>query len=87
MVGTGYVACLKTRRGKRGNGTMWCVACRTEEVAAKRVEAGFITCLRCGEADARKVRHTIVPMHKSNYVVISDRRDLMGINNKGGFYR
>ena len=72
---------------------MWCVACRTEEVAAKRVEAlkkngaGFITCLRCGEADARKVRHTIVPMHKSNYVVISDRRDLMGINNKGGFYR
>ena len=66
---------------------MWCVACRTEEVAVKRVEAGFITCLRCGEADARKVRHTIVPMHKSNYVVISDKRDLMGINNKGGFYR
>jgi len=66
---------------------MWCVACRTEEVAVKRVEAGFIACLRCGEADARKVRHTIVPMHKSNYVVISDRRDLMGINNKGGFYR
>ena len=66
---------------------MWCVKCQIEEVAAKRVEAGFITCLRCGEADARKVRHTIVPMHKSNYVVISDRRDLMGINNKGGFYR
>lgn len=68
-------------------GTMWCVACRTEEVAAKRVEAGFITCLRCGEADARKVRFCVVPMHKSNYVVISDKRDLMGINNKGGFYR
>lgn len=68
-------------------GTTYCVACRTEEVAAKRVEAGFITCLRCGEADARKVRHTIVPMHKSNYVVVSDMRDLKGINNKGGFYR
>ena len=68
-------------------GTMYCVVCRTEEVAAKRIEAGFITCLRCGEADARKVRHTVVPMHKSNYVVISDRRDLAGINNKGGFYR
>ena len=66
---------------------MWCVACRTEEVAVKRVEAGFITCLRCGEADAKKVRFCVVPMHKSNYVVISDRRDLMGINNKGGFYR
>jgi len=68
-------------------GTIWCVACQLEQVAAKRVEAGFITCLRCGEADARRVRHTIVPMHKSNYVVITDRRDLMGINNKGGFYR
>jgi ribosomal protein L37AE/L43A len=68
-------------------GTMWCVKCQMEQVAAKRVEAGFITCLRCGEADAKKVRHTVVPMHKSNYVVISDRRDLMGINNKGGFYR
>ena len=66
---------------------MWCVKCQIEQVAPRRVEAGFITCLRCGEADARKVRHTIVPMHKSNYVVVSDMRDLKGINNKGGFYR
>lgn len=66
---------------------MRCTVCHTEEVAAKRSEAGYRTCLRCGEADARRVRHTIVPMHKSNYVVITDRRDLMGINNKGGFYR
>ena len=61
-------------------GTIYCVACRTEEVAAKRVEAGFITCLRCGEADAKKVRHTIVPMHKSNYVVVSDRALLKCLN-------
>lgn len=52
-----------------------------------RYEIGYTTCKACGEAAAKKVRHTIVPMHKSNYVVISDRRDLMGINNKGGFYR
>ena len=68
-------------------GTMRCAACHTEEVATKRSEAGYRTCLRCGEAEAKQVRHTIVPMHKSNYVVITDRRDLMGINNKGGFYR
>jgi ribosomal protein L37AE/L43A len=61
-------------------GTIYCVACRTEEVAAKRVEAGFITCLRCGEADAKKVRHTVVPMHKSNYVVVSDRALLKCLN-------
>jgi hypothetical protein len=63
------------------------VACQLEQVAAKRVEAGFITCLRCGEADARKRKHTIVPMHKSNYVPVTNREDLKGINNKGGFYR
>lgn len=61
-------------------GTNYCVVCRTEEVAAKRVEAGFITCLRCGEADAKKVRHTVVPMHKSNYVVVSDRALLKCLN-------
>lgn len=61
-------------------GTIYCVACRTEEVAAKRVEAGFITCLECGEADAKKVRHTVVPMHKSNYVVVSDRELLKCLN-------
>jgi hypothetical protein len=26
-------------------------------------------------------------MHKSNYVVVSDLKDLKGINNKGGFHR
>ena len=67
--------------------TIWCVACQLEQVAVKRVEAGFITCLRCGEADARKRKHTIVPMHKSNYVPVTNREDLKGINNKGGFYR
>jgi len=56
-------------------------------VDTRRYLAGFVTCLPCGEADAKRVRHTIVPMHKSNYMVISDKRDLMGINNKGGFYR
>jgi hypothetical protein len=29
----------------------------------------------------------VVPMHKSNYVLLTDKRDLHGINNKGGIYR
>ena len=53
----------------------------------KRLEAGFNTCLDCGETQARRVKHTIAPMHKSNYVVISNLKDLEGINNKGGFHR
>ena len=69
----------------------FCRSCVTQgmytPVDPRRIKAGFDTCLRCGEDEAQQVRHTIVPMHKSNYMVITDRRDLMGINNKGGFYR
>lgn len=55
-------------------------------VAPRRHLAGFDTCLRCGEADARKVKHTIVPMPKSNYIVVTDRTLLRGLNSshKGG---
>ena len=49
-----------------------------------RVSLGYVTCLSCGEVEARKVRHTVVPMHKSNYIVVSNIEDLKGINNKGG---
>ena len=49
--------------------------------------AGYDTCLDCGEENALQVKHTIVPMHKSNYVVVSDKSLLKGINNKGGLHR
>jgi len=41
-------------------------------------------CMTCGEVEARKVKHCIVPMHKSNYVVVRDRDLLTGVNQKGG---
>ena len=52
-----------------------------------RYDLGYTTCPSCGEAAAKMVRHTVVPMHKSNYMVVTDRIDLQGINNKGGFHR
>jgi hypothetical protein len=52
-----------------------------------RYDIGYTTCMPCGEKAARQRRHTIVPMHKSNYIVVTDREDLKGINNKGGFHR
>lgn len=61
-------------------GTMYCVRCQIEEVAPKRHEAGYITCLRCGEDDARKRKFCVVPMHKSNYVVVSDKNLLLCLN-------
>lgn len=46
-----------------------------------------LLCMSCGEAAAKKVKHTIAPMHKSNYVVITNRTDLVGLNNKGGLVK
>jgi ribosomal protein L37AE/L43A len=53
----------------------------------RRAELGYDTCLTCGEKQAKRVVHTTVPLHKSNYMVVTDRDDLKGINNKGGFFR
>ena len=50
----------------------------------KRRQIGYTTCLPCGERVAKRHKHTIVPMHKSNYMVVTDLNLLKGINNKGG---
>ena len=58
-----------------------------ETYSAKRANAGYHLCLLCGEEEARSRRFTIAPMHKSNYMLISNPEDLKGLNNKGGLYR
>lgn len=60
-----------------------CIECG-EKVPDGRKALGIDTCTTCGEANARKVKHTIAPMHKSNYMVFTNMEDLKGINNKGG---
>lgn len=55
--------------------------------SAKRANAGYHICMPCGDAVARATIRTIVPMHKSNYMLITDLEDLKGINNKGGLHR
>lgn len=58
-----------------------CVSCG-EPVAALRWErAGMHTCLRCGEMHAQHYKHTIVPMPKSNYIVVTDHSLLQGLNS------
>lgn len=63
-----------------------CIKCG-DHVMHQRWALGYSTCLRCGEDVARQVKHTIAPMHKSNYVVITNRNDLTGLNNKGGIVK
>lgn len=58
-----------------------CVSCG-EIFSAKRANAGYHLCLICGEEQAKKRKHTTVPMHKSNYIVVTDPTLLIGINNK-----
>ena len=63
-----------------------CVRCHTL-YPRERAALGYRTCTDCGEAIARETKHCTVPMHKSNYTVITNLSDLRGINNKGGFFR
>jgi hypothetical protein len=52
-----------------------------------RMQLGYAVCLDCGDELAKDKQYTVVPMHKSNYVAIFDRSDLLGINNKGGLVK
>jgi hypothetical protein len=63
----------------------WC----GDDVEPRRWALGYKVCLFCGEQAAKAARATwcIAPMHKSNYVLITDRRDLHGLNNKGGLVK
>lgn len=49
---------------------------------AARAALGYTLCLACGDAAAKKVRHCVVPMNKSNYVYVSDRALLSQLNPK-----
>ena len=58
-------------------------------VPQARVALGRRLCLPCGEEHARQERRgwTIAPLHKSNYILLTSREDLKGVNNKGGLHR
>jgi ribosomal protein L37AE/L43A len=58
-----------------------------ELYSTERWRLGYKLCMPCGEKLSRETIRTVVPMHKSNYMPITDKRDLKGINNKGGFHR
>lgn len=63
-----------------------CAICG-DTFSPKRANAGYNRCMPCGDALARASIRTIAPMHKSNYMLITDLSDLLGINNKGGLHR
>ena len=56
---------------------------------SQRLRLGYAVCLSCGDeiAELKTKRYTVAPMHKSNYVLITNREDLKGLNNKGGLVK
>lgn len=53
----------------------------------RRWALGYTICMPCGEEVSKTVKRTVVPMHKSNYILCTDLNDLKGINNKGGLVK
>ena len=51
------------------------------KTAARRA-LGYRTCLSCGDEQAKQVRWATVPMNKSNYVVVTDKKELAMLNPK-----
>ena len=49
---------------------------------AARARLGYTTCLPCGDKQARALQFCVVPMNKSNYVVVTDKRELTMLNPK-----
>lgn len=59
-----------------------CNRCFTQYIADARLRLGYNTCLNCGQTQAKQVAHCIVPMNKSNYIVVTDRTILTQLNPK-----
>jgi ribosomal protein L37AE/L43A len=76
---------LMIREGEMEH-TRPCLICGAE-VNHERWRIGYKMCMPCGESAAKSVRRTIAPMHKSNYMLITDLADLRGLNNKGGLVK
>jgi len=59
-----------------------CTNCYGGTVPVARLKLGRTTCLPCGEALAKKVKHTVAPLNKSNYMVFTDVSLLKQLNPK-----
>jgi hypothetical protein len=55
-------------------------------IQPERYALGYVLCLVCGAKEASKRRFTVVPMPKSNYILVTDMSLLKGLNSshKGG---
>jgi len=57
-----------------------------DDIEQRRWALGFKFCLPCGEHLAKQRKHTIVPMNKSNYIMVTDYDLLKQLNPKRTTY-
>lgn len=57
-----------------------CTQCWGGHVDHRRAALGYRTCMDCGERLAKAQKHTVVPVAKSNYIMVSDPELLKGLN-------
>lgn len=60
-----------------------CSECSTEIQPPARALLGYDLCMPCGERAANAVTRTVVPMHKSNYVLVTDLTLLAQLTRPG----
>lgn len=67
--------------------TPYCTECYTNKVEPQRTRIGLTRCLECATTNPEKPKvRTVVPMPKSNYIMVTDMSLLHGLNSshKGG---
>lgn len=47
-----------------------------------REKLGYMTCMKCGDEIAKQRKFTVVPMNKSNYMLVTDHEILKQLNPK-----
>lgn len=52
------------------------------EYSTERWKLGYKWCKPCGEAIVNQTKRTVVPMNKSNYIMVTDRSILRQLNPK-----
>lgn len=58
-----------------------CTTCYAERVPPLRWAKGWHTCMSCGDKAAKAKVRTVVPMPKSNYILVTDMDLLKGLNS------
>lgn len=62
---------------------MNCIDCLNPITPKQRyTKLNLKTCLKCGDEQAKQRKHTIAPINKSNYMLITDLSQLKQLNPK-----